>query len=136
MVSWWRGRAVRRPAEEESGGAATGGRAPLDPELLDCLSGVPDPELGVSIVHLGLVYRAVRGPARIEVDLTLTTRTCPLGALIVDAAREHLRRRFNDCPDLLVRLVWSPVWTPERITEQGLALLERGPPSRHGPGWN
>ena len=99
----------------------------LDPDVLDCLLDVLDPEVGISVVHLGLIYRAVRTPGRIDVDLTLTARTCPLGGMIVDDVRDCLRRRFNDCPTVSVRLVWSPAWTPERITDLGLALLGHSP---------
>lgn len=132
MLSWLRDRAARNLPGQAAGNAdaaASEDPAPLDPEVLDCLMDLVDPEVGVSVVHLGLVYRAVRTPGRIEVDLTLTTRTCPLGVMLVEGAREHLRHRFNDCPTLAVRLVWSPTWTPDRITDQGLALL--GHPPRH-----
>ncbi|MER2269712.1 metal-sulfur cluster assembly factor [Methylobacterium oxalidis] len=67
----------------------------LDPEVLDCLEEVQDPEVGLSIAHLGLVYRAVRTAGRIEVDLTLTARTCPLGGLLVEEVRTCLLRRFG-----------------------------------------
>lgn len=122
VLSWLRDRATRhspRAAAEE----ASGCRDALDPDVLDGLLDVLDPEVGISVVHLGLVYRAVRVPGRIEVDLTLTARTCPLAGMIVDNARECLARRFDDCPVILVSLVWSPAWTPDRITDQGHALL-------------
>lgn len=97
--------------------------ASLDPEVMDCLLAVLDPEIGVSVVHLGLVYRAARTADRIDVDLTLTTRACPLGEMLVEDVRGCLRRHFNDCPAIVVRLVWSPAWTPERITEIGWSQL-------------
>jgi metal-sulfur cluster biosynthetic enzyme len=61
--------------------------APLDPDVLDCLLEVMDPEVGLSIVDLGLVYQATRGNDGIAVALTLTTRACPLGEMIVEDAR-------------------------------------------------
>jgi len=100
----------------------------LDPDILDCLLEVMDPEVGLSVVDLGLVYRAVRGDDGIEVDLTLTTRACPLGGMIVEDARERLSRRFQDVPKVTVNLVWSPPWNPDRITDRGLELL--GHPSQ------
>ncbi|WP_018263891.1 metal-sulfur cluster assembly factor [Methylobacterium sp. WSM2598] len=123
MLSWLRRRAARQETE------AADDPGSLDPDVLDCLKGVLDPEVGVSVVALGLVYRALRTPDRVEVDLTLTTRTCPLGGLLVEDAREHLRRRFGDCPDVVVTLVWSPAWTPDRITGEGLEALGHQPPS-------
>jgi metal-sulfur cluster biosynthetic enzyme len=130
VLSWLRDRATRQAAGGQAAGPY-GCRDVLDPDVLDCLLDVLDPEVGVSVVHLGLVYRAVRSPERIDIDLTLTTRTCPLGGMIVDDARDRLGRRFNDCPAILVRLVWSPAWTPDRITDLGLALL--GHPTRALP---
>lgn len=120
MFSWLRGRATRHVHDEEEPGPGT----PLDPDILECLLAVLDPEIGVSVVHLGLVYRATRTPGRIDVDLTLTTRACPLGEALVEDVQACLRRHFNDCPTVLVRLVWTPLWTPERITEIGWAQLD------------
>lgn len=119
MLSWLRGRATRQ-VRDVMGGQDD---ATLDPEVTDCLLDVLDPEIGVSVVHLGLVYRAMRSPGRIDVDLTLTMRACPLGEMLVEDVRTCLRRRFNDCPTILVRLVWSPLWGPERITEIGWSQL-------------
>ncbi|MBB3020834.1 metal-sulfur cluster biosynthetic enzyme [Microvirga lupini] len=99
----------------------------LDPDILDCLLEVMDPEVGLSVVDLGLVYRAVRGDDGIEVALTLTTRACPLGEMIVEDARERLSRRFQDVPQVTVSLVWSPPWNPDRITDRGLELLGHCP---------
>lgn len=100
------------------------GTGPLDPDILSCLEDVRDPEVGVGIVPLGLVYRAERSRNRVEVDLTLTSRACPLGDVLKDDVLSALRRHW---PDALVevKLVWSPAWTPERITDEGMALLGR-----------
>jgi len=53
-------------------------------DVLETLKGVNDPELGMNIVDLGLVYRAELGPDGIEVALTLSTPSCPLGEMIVE----------------------------------------------------
>lgn len=100
----------------------------LDPDVIECLDDVLDPEVGVSVVDLGLVYRALRTPESVEVAMTLTTRACPLGETLVAEARERLARRFQDAPRIEVALVWDPPWSPDRITERGLAQL--GGPSR------
>jgi metal-sulfur cluster biosynthetic enzyme len=94
----------------------------LDPDILACLLEVMDPEVGLSVVDLGLVYRAVRGGTGIDVALTLTTRACPLGEMIVEDARERLLRHFQD-EKVTVSLVWSPPWKQDRITNRGLELL-------------
>ncbi|WP_312895201.1 metal-sulfur cluster assembly factor [Microvirga sp.] len=99
----------------------------LDPDILDCLLEVMDPEVGLSVVDLGLVYQATRSDDGIEVALTLTTRACPLGGMIVEDARERLSGRFHDVPKVVVSLVWNPPWTPDRITGRGLELLGHPP---------
>lgn len=100
---------------------------PLDPDVLDCLQDVIDPEVGLSVVDLGLVYRAVRTPVAVEVALTLTTRACPMGEMIVADSRERLAQRFQDVAGVDVSLVWEPVWNPDFITDRGLELLGRLP---------
>jgi metal-sulfur cluster biosynthetic enzyme len=94
-----------------------------NPKVLEALKGVTDPELGVNIVDLGLVYRAERGPEGIEVTLTLSTRSCPLSEMIVEEVREALRANFADAPAIKVELVWDPPWTPDRMSEAARRLL-------------
>lgn len=93
------------------------------PDVLEALKGVKDPELGVNIVDLGLVYRAELGPEGIEVALTLSTPSCPLGEMIVEEAREALRTKFANSPLIHVDLVWDPPWTPERMSEAARRIL-------------
>jgi len=97
----------------------------LDPEILDCLMDVMDPEVGLSVVDLGLVYQADRTPETVQVALTLTTRACPLGEMIVEEVRERLAHRFQDVPRVDVSLVWDPLWKPDFITARGQELLGR-----------
>ena len=99
----------------------------IDPELAECLLDVFDPEVGLSIVDLGLVYEAARGADGIHVAITLTTRACPLGEMIVEDARERLAGRFPDEARIEVELVWQPPWNPDLITDRGRELLGRQP---------
>lgn len=94
-----------------------------NPKVLAALKGVTDPEIGVNIVDLGLVYRAEHGPEGIEVTLTLSTRSCPLSEMIVEEVREALRANFADAPAIKVELVWDPPWTPDRMSEAARRLL-------------
>lgn len=96
----------------------------LDDDILECLQDVIDPEVGVSIADLGLVYSASHAPHAIEVAVTLTTRACPLGSLIVQQVRDALSRRYPGAK-LDIRLVWTPPWNPDRITDRGRFLLDR-----------
>jgi hypothetical protein len=67
-----------------------------DQDVLQVLRGVNDPEIGVNIVDLGLVYRAQRTAEGVDVALTLSTPSCPLSELLLEEAREALRTRFAD----------------------------------------
>jgi metal-sulfur cluster biosynthetic enzyme len=96
-----------------------------NPDVLEVLKGVTDPEIGVNIVDLGLVYRAEHGPEGIEVALTLSTPSCPLSEMIVEEVRELLKANFADAPAIKVELVWDPPWTPDRMSEAARQLLGR-----------
>ena len=109
---------MARPAAENSA---------FEPDIIACLLEVVDPEVGLSVVDLGLVYRAERNDRGIEVALTLTTPACPLGEMLVEDARARLLHRFQDAPEVVVDLVWSPPWSPDRISDRGLELLGHVP---------
>ena len=82
----------------------------------ECLKTVYDPELGINIVDLGLVYDLELKEGNVFVRMTLTTLGCPLHDTIVGGAK----RALAGCPGVLssdVELVWEPAWTPERMTE-------------------
>jgi metal-sulfur cluster biosynthetic enzyme len=99
----------------------------FDAGVIAALGEVIDPEVGLSIVDLGLVYGARRDQSGIQVALTLTTQACPLGDVIVTDAYAVLMRHFPDAPQIKVALVHEPAWSPERITEQGRQLLGHPP---------
>lgn len=88
-----------------------------DPDVLQALKGVVDPEIGVNIVDLGLVYHAERGSTGIDVALTLSTPSCPLSEMLIDEIRETLQKRFADTSAIYVELVWDPPWTPDRMSD-------------------
>jgi metal-sulfur cluster biosynthetic enzyme len=87
-------------------------------EILDALRGVEDPEAGMSIVDLGLVYRVERTDQGVRVDMTLTSPSCPLGPYLVDEVTAAVRTVLPGTPDVRVELVWDPPWTPDRMSEQ------------------
>ncbi len=94
-------------------------------ELLDKLKDVIDPELGYSVVDLGLIYRAEQVGGDIEVDFTLTSPACPLG--------EQLRRdivltlkKETGVATVRANLVWMPPWTEQAASDE--IRLELGYP--------
>lgn len=84
--------------------------------IREALKPVEDPELGMSIIDIGLVYRAEDVGDAIEVDFTLTYPGCPLGDQIQDDIVDRLARAFNTT--VRTRLVFEPVWTPARMSEE------------------
>jgi metal-sulfur cluster biosynthetic enzyme len=95
-----------------------------DPEIedvLEALRDVVDPELGVNVVDLGLVYGVSVEPDRTAtIDMTLTSAACPLTDVIEDQARTALDGLV---PDFRINWVWLPPWGPEKITEEGREQL-------------
>jgi metal-sulfur cluster biosynthetic enzyme len=97
----------------------------LDPGLCECLRDVQDPEIGLNIVDLGLVLDARRSADRISVRLTLTSRACPLGELVLAEVREKVAESYPTVTRVDIDLVWDPIWTPDLITDRGFELLGR-----------
>jgi len=82
---------------------------------MDALARVVDPELGLSIVDLGLVYDVRIEGGAIDVTMTLTTPGCPLHALMEDWVRAALTR-VPGVTSVNVEITFDPPWTPERMT--------------------
>jgi metal-sulfur cluster biosynthetic enzyme len=102
---------------------AGGEREQLRDSALEALRQVIDPELGVNIVDLGLVYRlAADADGRIEVDLSMTTPACPLGEHLLHEVEDRLQA-LESTRTTQVRLVWDPPWSPARMSEQARATL-------------
>jgi metal-sulfur cluster biosynthetic enzyme len=84
---------------------------------------VKDPELGLNIVDLGLVYDiAVNEKNDIHVDMTLTSPGCPAGPQIMSDV-ERVLQALPGAGDVELNLVWSPYWTPERIEPRVRAYM-------------
>ena len=90
---------------------------PTEEELLDALGTVQDPEAGMSIVELGLVYGVETTAAGATVRMTMTSPSCPMGDYLCDSVRDTLRARFPELAKVEVELVWEPHWTPDRMSE-------------------
>ena len=86
--------------------------------LLDALRSGDDPEAGMNIVELGLIYGIEAQPPVATVRMTMTSAACPLGDYLTDAVRNALRARFPELEQVNVELVWEPPWTPERMSEE------------------
>lgn len=95
----------------------------MDDEILAALKSVIDPELGINIVDLGLVYHAARTTNGIDIALTMTTPACPLGEMMTAEIKQVLGDRFPDAPDVRVELVWDPPWSPDLMSEESRRQL-------------
>lgn len=83
---------------------------------------VKDPELNLNIVDLGLVYDIVVDGDAVRIDMSLTSPGCPSGPEIMGEAEQQLRS-IPGVGDVVVNLVWSPPWTPERIEPRVRAYM-------------
>lgn len=85
---------------------------------------VYDPELGLNVVDLGLVYDIdVRDGKNVYVEMTLTTPGCPLYDMISAEVQSALKARFGDDVTVDVNFVFDPPWTPDRMSEEARAQL-------------
>ena len=110
------------PDEQATPAAAQGETLTADQVKL-ALRKVKDPELGLNIVDLGLVYDIAVDPANnVHVDMTLTSPGCPAGPQIMTDA-ERVLQALPGIGDVELNLVWSPFWTPERIEPRVRAYM-------------
>jgi len=90
--------------------------------IMDALRQVNDPELGINLVDMGLIYGVEIEGGKVQIDMTLTTPGCPMHSFI---ARQAWRAVSNvpGVTDTMVRVVWEPRWTPERLSPAARAKL-------------
>jgi len=95
----------------------------LDEEAVrDALRTVKDPEAGMNIVDLGLVYEIEVTAPSVTVQMTLTSPGCPVGPQILGESEQAVKD-LDGVEDVTVELVWEPYWTPERINPKVRAFL-------------
>lgn len=86
-------------------------------EILAALRAVIDPELGVNVVDLGLVYGVEASGRDVRVVMTMTTPACPLHSYLRDAAIEAIREQIAEAGQVSVEIVWEPKWNPMMMSE-------------------
>ena len=95
---------------------------PTREEVVDSLHQVEDPELGMDIVDLGLLYDVeVEGP-KVKVIYTLTSMGCPAGAMIQEDI-DRVVRELDGVEDVESELTFEPPWTPDRMSEDAKFIL-------------
>lgn len=108
--------------DEQASAAAPQSDALTEDQVKLALRKVKDPELGLNIVDLGLVYEIGVDENNVHVDMTLTSPGCPAGPQIMTDA-ERVLQSLPGVGDVEINLVWSPFWTPERIEPRVRAYM-------------
>jgi len=124
----WRDDFITEAGLQQMQNPLTRGVATLDgplteSDILDALMFVMDPEVGINIVDLGLVYEVTVEGNAAHIEMTLTTPGCPLHATIEAAVHRTLETRFPQLTDVQMELVWDPPWDTEMITASGREQL-------------
>jgi metal-sulfur cluster biosynthetic enzyme len=109
--------------EPETIDTTTTADAPTEEQVLEALKSVVDPELGINIVDLGLVYEVVVAPSGdVDIQYSLTTMGCPIGPLIEDQMRAFLAA-VPGIGEIRPEMVLRPAWSPEMMSEEAKAAL-------------
>lgn len=93
-------------------------------EIRETLAEVLDPELGVNIVDLGLVYAVDVGPTQVRITMTMTSPACPLRDYLQDLVESAVRSRFPDVREVVIDIVNDPPWTADLMSEAARRQLE------------
>ena len=94
-------------------------------DVFEALHQVEDPELGMDIVELGLLYDVeVEGP-KVKVIHTLTSMGCPVGPMIQENI-DQIARSMPEVDDVEVELTWDPPWSPEKMSDDAKFILGFG----------
>jgi metal-sulfur cluster biosynthetic enzyme len=98
------------------------GHAALEDRLWNALHDVEDPELPISIVDLGLIVDLSFEDGTVSLKLTFTAMGCPAMDMVMDDVRARLGRE-PEVESTRIEIVWEPIWTKSRLTEDGKAQL-------------
>ncbi|MBU7017540.1 MAG: DUF59 domain-containing protein [Theionarchaea archaeon] len=93
-----------------------------DDEVMDILKQCYDPEIPINIVDLGLIYGVSIEGKTVNVDMTLTAPGCPMHSLIARDVKQKVES-LPEVDEAVVRVVWDPPWTPDRMSEEAKKKL-------------
>lgn len=96
-------------------------KPPTEDDVVEAMKDVVDPELGIDVVNLGLVYGVqVDENHNAIIDMTLTSAACPLTDVIEDQTYAALNGIVDE---VMIKWVWMPPWGPDKITDEGREML-------------
>ncbi|MBA3364456.1 MAG: metal-sulfur cluster assembly factor [Actinobacteria bacterium] len=98
---------------------------PTKEDVVEALRGVEDPELGMDIVELGLMYDVEIDGPKVKVLHSLTSMGCPAGPMIQEGIHDAAAA-VPGVEDVEVELTWDPPWTPDRMSEDAKFILGFG----------
>ena len=75
-----------------------------------------DPEIGINIVDMGLIYGVDIDDTTVDITMTLTSPGCPAGGQIINGA-QHVTQQLDGVEEVNVNVVWNPRWNPEMMSE-------------------
>lgn len=116
MQPRWLVRRDRHFAEPVEGWLERTWKVATEAEIYDALREVYDPEIGISVVDLGLIYGIKAEGDRVDVEMTLTTPGCPMRQQLGSAVGEAVES-LPGVKDVFVKIVWEPRWTKDRLSE-------------------
>ncbi len=93
-----------------------------DESVWSALKTIPDPEFGINIVDMGLIYSVETAENNVHVIMTLTTENCPSGAWIYEGAKTAIQS-LEDVGEVQVDMVFDPPWTTDMLSDYGKAQL-------------
>ncbi len=89
---------------------------PDESAVLDAMRAVDDPEAGMDIVALGLVYSVVVSGDTVQVEMTMTTPACPVADSLVEQSRQAIAAISPTQASIDITLVWEPIWNPSMMS--------------------
>ena len=87
-------------------------------QIRKALRTVVDPEVGLNIVDLGLVYSVEFSLAEVKIELTMTSPACPLSDVIIEDVKRALHAVLSEAVQVTIELVWSPPWEPSMMSDK------------------
>ncbi len=85
--------------------------------VLEKIKEIIDPEMGINIVDMGLIYEVDIDDTTVDIKMTLTSPGCPAGGQIINGA-QHVTQQLDGVEEVNIEVVWNPRWTSELMSEE------------------
>ena len=85
--------------------------------VFEAIKEIIDPEVGINIVDMGLIYGVDIEDETVNITMTLTSPGCPAGGQLINGT-QHVTQQLENVEEVNINVVWTPRWTPEMMTEE------------------